>query len=129
MQKNGIQFVELHGNHDGPDLGYKVNCTLKILGDHAIKVAGICGMFSPDNDMASNRAIHRQAAMDYIKREIDFAVAVKCGYLLVVPGAVGRPTAYDSTEFERSVETLGIVAIYSLKTILKLLLSLYVRPR
>ena len=29
---------------------------------------------------------------------------------LVVPGAVGRPNAYDNYEFERSVETLRIVA-------------------
>ena len=119
LQKNGIRFIELHGNHYGADLGYKPNATLKILGDHDIKVAGICGMFSPDNDMSSNRAIHRQAAIDYIKREIDFAVAVKGGYLLVVPGAVGRPTAYDRTEFERSVETLGIVAGLFLKNNIK----------
>ncbi len=31
-------------------------------------------------------------------------------YLLVVPAAVGRPGAYDSMEFERSVETLQGVA-------------------
>ena len=30
--------------------------------------------------------------------------------MLVVPGAVGRPGAYDDTEFERSVETLQLVA-------------------
>ncbi len=59
LQKNGIQFIELHGNHYGPDLGYKPKETLKILGDHNIKVAGICGMFSPDNDLSSNRAIHK----------------------------------------------------------------------
>ena len=30
--------------------------------------------------------------------------------MLVVPGAVGRPRAYDGSEFERSVETLRLVA-------------------
>jgi len=29
-------------------------------------------------------------------------------YLLVVPGAVGRPKAYDDVEFDRSAETLAI---------------------
>jgi len=67
-------------------------------------------MFSPDNDLSSNRAIQRQAAIDYIRRELDFARAVKGGYILVVPGAVGRPTAYDASEFFRSTETLRIVA-------------------
>jgi D-psicose/D-tagatose/L-ribulose 3-epimerase len=110
LMKHGVTFIELHGNHYGPDLGYRPKETLKILGDHGIKAAGICGMFSPDNDLSSNRAIQRQAAIDYIRRELDFAQAVKAGYMLVVPGAVGRPTAYDASEFHRSSETLRIVA-------------------
>ncbi len=110
LTTHGVEFIELHGNHYGPDLGYKPDETLKILGDHGITVAGICGMFSPDNDLSSNRALQRQAAIDYIRRELDFAQAVGGGYLLVVPGAVGRPTAYDASEFHRSAETLRIVA-------------------
>jgi sugar phosphate isomerase/epimerase len=110
LQENEIQFIELHGNHYGPDLGYQVAETKKILGDHGIQTAGICGMFSPDNDLSSNRAIQRQAAVDYLKRELEFTKQMGGGYILVVPGAVGRPTAYDQTEFERSVETLRLVA-------------------
>jgi D-psicose/D-tagatose/L-ribulose 3-epimerase len=110
LQKAGIKYIELHGNHYGADLGYKVNETLKILGNYDIKVAGICGMYSEDNDLSSNRSIQRQAAIDYTKREIEFTSKVGGSYILVVPGACGRPVAYDNTEFERSVETLGIVA-------------------
>jgi sugar phosphate isomerase/epimerase len=106
----GIAWIELHGNHYGPDLGYEAKQTLKVLGDHGIRVAGICGMFSADNDLSSNKAVHRQAAVDYIRRELAFASEVGAGYMLVVPGAVGRPQAYDAVEFERSVETLRIVA-------------------
>ena len=108
LQKAGVRFIELHGNHYGPDLGYDAKVTLKILGAHGIKVAGVCGMFSADNDLSSNRGIHRQAALDYLRREIEFTAAVKGGYLLVVPGAVGRPQPYDNTEFDRSVEALRI---------------------
>ncbi|MFC1462563.1 sugar phosphate isomerase/epimerase family protein [Verrucomicrobiota bacterium] len=110
LGKYGVRFIELHGNHYGPDLGYEPKEAMKILGDHGITVGGICGMFSADNDLSSNRPMARQAAIDYLKREIDFARAVGAGYILVVPGAVGRPAAYDDTEFERSVETLQIVA-------------------
>ena len=110
LEKAGIRFIELHGNHYGPDLGYKPKEALKVLGDHGIAVASICGMFSPDNDLSSNRAIQRQAAVDYLRREIAFTAAVGGGYILVVPGAVGRPHAYDASEFQRSVETLRIVA-------------------
>lgn len=110
LEKNGIHFIELHGNHYGPDLGYKAAETKKILGDHGVQTAGICGMFSPDNDLSSNRGIQRQAAVDYLKRELEFTKQMGGEYILVVPGAVGRPVAYDKSEFERSVATLQLVA-------------------
>lgn len=110
LQNAGIQYIELHGNHYGPDLGYKVKETLEVLDAHDIRVSGVCGMFSVDNDLSSNRAVHRQAAIDYLKREIEFTEAVGGSYLLVVPGAVGRALKYDDMEFDRSVETLQNVA-------------------
>ena len=119
LEKNGIKFIELHGNHYGPDLGYKPAATRRILSDHGIIVAGICGMFSPDNDLSSNRGVHRQAAVDYLNREIQFAAEIGGQYILVVPGAVGRPAAYDGGEFERSLETLGLVADLFLKCKIK----------
>jgi D-psicose/D-tagatose/L-ribulose 3-epimerase len=106
----GVEFIELHGNHYGPDLGYKPKETLKILGDNGVNVAGICGMFSAENDLSSNSGVQRQNAIDYIRRELEFGQAVGAGYMLVVPGAVGRPCPYDSSEFDRSAATLKIVA-------------------
>jgi D-psicose/D-tagatose/L-ribulose 3-epimerase len=106
LKDAGMSFIELHGNHYGPDLGYKPDETLKILGDHGIKVSGVCGMFSADNDLSSNRPGQRQAAITYLQREIPFTEEVGGSYLLVVPAAVGRPGAYDAMEFDRSVETL-----------------------
>ena len=110
LAKAKVEFIELHGNHYGADLGYEPNETLKILKDNNIKVAGICGMFSKDNDLSSNSGLQRQNAIDYIRRELDFASEVGAGYMLIVPGAVGRPCAYDDSEFQRSAETLSIVA-------------------
>lgn len=110
LNQYGVTYIELHGNHYGPDLGYKVKETKEILERYRIQVAGVCGMFSAANDLASNSAAARQAAVDYIKRELEFTAAVGGTYLLVVPGAVGRPKAYDDMEFARSVETLRLVA-------------------
>lgn len=107
LEKFGVPYIELHGNHYGPDLGYRTNETLKVLSDHGVRVSGVCGMFSVDNDLASNRAICRQKAIDYLKREVPFTREVGGSYLLVVPAAVGRPKAYDDVEFERSAETLS----------------------
>jgi D-psicose/D-tagatose/L-ribulose 3-epimerase len=110
LAKNQLEWIELHGNHYGPDLGYKTQETMKILADHGLKVAGVCGMFSRDNDLSSSRPAQRQNAIDYIKRELDFGKAVGATYMLVVPGAVGRPDPYDGTEFQRSVATLRSVS-------------------
>jgi sugar phosphate isomerase/epimerase len=110
LEKNKIEWIELHGNRYGKDLGYRSVEVLKLLGDHGIKVAGICGMFGPENDLSSNSGTVRQRAIDYIRRQIELCVETKGTYLLVVPGAVGRPTSYDDNEFERSAETLRIVA-------------------
>ncbi len=105
-----VNYIELHGNHYGNDLGYRPGESLKILNDNNIKVSGICGMFSAENDLSSNSGVKRQDAVDYIRRELDFASEVGASYMLIVPGAVGRPQAYDDSEWERSVEALRTVA-------------------
>lgn len=106
LKNAGIDYIELHGNHYGEDLGYTVKETKEILDKYDMKVSGICGMYSKENDLSSNIPQKRQAAISYIKRELEFASAVGATYLLVVPGAVGRHDPYDDTEFERSAMTL-----------------------
>ncbi|WP_448058864.1 sugar phosphate isomerase/epimerase family protein [Cellulomonas hominis] len=110
LARAGLGYIELHGNHYGPDLGYRLDETREILARHGLAVSGVCGMFADDNDLSSNRAIHRQAAIEYIRREVAFTAAMGGTYLLVVPGSVGRPVAYDDAEFDRSVATLRLVA-------------------
>ncbi|MFC0272822.1 sugar phosphate isomerase/epimerase family protein [Metabacillus herbersteinensis] len=110
LHNAGVKYIELHGNHYGTDLGYRVDSTLKVLNEYNMKVSGICGMFSSENDLSSNKPLQRQAALDYLKREIEFASKVGAEYILVVPGAVGRPKAYDNTEFERSIESIRLIA-------------------
>jgi D-psicose/D-tagatose/L-ribulose 3-epimerase len=110
LADNGVRYIELHGNRYGEDLGYRPDEAKRILADHGVQVGGICGMFSTDNDLSSNRGVVRQRAIDYIRRTIEQAVAFGGKYILVVPAAVGRPDAIDAMEFDRSVETLQIVA-------------------
>ena len=110
LAKNNLEYIELHGNHYGPDLGYKAKDVKKLLSELDMKVSGVCGMFSADNDLSSVSANQRQAAIDYIRREVEFTAEVGGSYLLVVPGAVGRNAAYDDMEYHRSIETLQIVA-------------------
>ncbi|HAI10986.1 MAG TPA: sugar phosphate isomerase/epimerase [Phycisphaerales bacterium] len=105
-----IKWIELHGNHYGANLGYRPQETSRILADHGVACSGICGMFSAENDLSSPSGVVRQRAVDYLHRTLDFAAEIKAHYILVVPGAVGRPKAYDASEFERSVDTVRLVA-------------------
>lgn len=110
LANNGIRFIELHGNRYGEDLGYRAAETRSILDDHGVKVGGICGMFSAECDLSSNSGVTRQRAIDYIRRNVDLGREFGAKYFLIVPGAVGRPAAIDNMEFDRSVETLALVA-------------------
>ena len=110
LHANGIRWIELHGNRYGADLGYRSQDVLQTLAPYEIQVAGVCGMFGPQNDLSSNSGLVRQAAVDYIRRQLELCHEVGGSYLLIVPGAVGRPTPYDASEFDRSVETLQRVA-------------------
>ena len=110
LKKNGIDFIELHGNRYGDDLGYDPKETKKLLKAMNIKVSGICGMFSAESEFSSNSPTARQRALDYMRRNIELGSMVEARYFLIVPGAVGRPDPYDDMEFERSVEALSIVA-------------------
>ena len=110
LERAGIRYIELHGNHYGADLGYKVKEISNILADHGIACGGVCGMFSADNDLSSNRHIKRQAAIDYIKRETAFTAEMGGKYMLVCPAAVGRANKYDDSEIDRSLDSLSRVA-------------------
>lgn len=110
LAKNDIRFVELHGNHYGADLGYRTAETRRKLQDYGISCAGVCGMFSADNDLSSNRHMNRQAAIDYIKREVAFTAEMGGTYMLVCPAAVGRANKYDDSEIARSIDSLSRVA-------------------
>lgn len=110
MQRAGISYIELHGNHYGKDLGYRPEEIHRIMDGCGIQVGGICGMFSEDNDLSSNRPVHRQAAIDYIRREAEFTAQVGGKYMLVCPAAVGRSRKYDDSELDRSIDSLSRVA-------------------
>jgi sugar phosphate isomerase/epimerase len=110
LAKAGLEYIELHGNHYGPDLGYRVPQTKQMLAANGLRVSGVCGMYSLESEFAAASHVVRQRAIDYTRRELDFCHEMGGSYLLVVPAAVGRPDAYDSSEWHRSVESLRIVA-------------------
>ena len=110
LKKNNIDYIELHGNRYGDDLGYKTEDVKKILSEFGIEVSGICGMFSAERELSSNSPTVRQRAIDYIRRNLELGNGLDAKYFLIVPGAVGRPDPYDDMEFKRSVQTLSIVA-------------------
>ena len=115
LKKYKVDYIELHGNRYGKDLGYREESVKKILSDYDIEVSGICGMFSAESELSSNSPVVRQRAVDYIRRNLELGKELDVWYFLIVPGAVGRPATYDDMEFERSVETLSLVLMVSKK--------------
>jgi D-psicose/D-tagatose/L-ribulose 3-epimerase len=109
LAKNKIQYVELHGNRYGPDLGYKTKETRKILDDYGVKVSGVCGMVSPECELSSNKPHITQRSIDYFRRNIEMCAELGGVYVLFAPGAVGRPTKYDDQEFQRAADAIRIL--------------------
>lgn len=109
LSKNNIHYIELHGNRYGPDLGYKTQETKKILDDYGIKVAGVCGMVSPESELSSNKPHITQRCIDYFRRNIEMCAELGGSYILFTPGAVGRPEKYDDQEFYRASEAIRIL--------------------
>jgi sugar phosphate isomerase/epimerase len=110
LARCAVRFVELHGNRYGPDLGYRTAEVKRILGDHGVKVSGVCGMVSPECELSSNRPHVTQRSIDYFRRNIDMCAELGGSYLLFAPGAVGRPTPYDENEFLRAADAIRILA-------------------
>ncbi|MCL5986344.1 MAG: sugar phosphate isomerase/epimerase [Actinobacteria bacterium] len=119
LHNNKVRYVELHGNLYGSDLGYNSKEVKSLLNDFGMEVSGVCGMFSSDCELASSIPSVRQRAIDYIKRNVEFCNEVGGEYLLIVPGAVGRPKRYDGFEFDRAVEALQIIGDTFIKNSVK----------
>lgn len=110
LEHHGVRHIELHGNLYSPDLGYRPEETLRVLGDHGITVSGVCGMVTPDQEFAHNLPHVRARAIEYFRRQAQFTQAVGGSYLLFGAASVGRPGALDSYETERSAATMRLVA-------------------
>jgi len=109
LRKNGLRYIELHGNRYGPDIGYKTRETKKILDDYGVKVSGICGMVSPECELSSNLPHITQRSIDYFRRNIEMCAELGGRYLLFAPGAVGRPKPYDDYELYRAAEAIRVL--------------------
>lgn len=109
LSRLGVDFIELHGNRYGADLGYDSKKLRKITQDHGVHVSGVCGMVSPDCELSSNKPHITQRAIDYFRRNIELCAEAGGSYVLFTPGAVGRPDKYDDHEFERAAEAIRIL--------------------
>ena len=116
LKKFGVNFIELHGNRYGKDLGYEAKTVKKILNDNGMTISGIDGMFSRESELASTNPLVRQTVIDYIRRNLELGFDLKATYFIIAPGAVGRSEKYDEMEFYRSAEALRKVADDFVKT-------------
>ncbi|MCF7875883.1 sugar phosphate isomerase/epimerase, partial [Candidatus Bipolaricaulota bacterium] len=81
----GIKYLELHGNRYGESLGYEAKEVRKALDEFGLEISGICGMFTPQNDLSSSKGWIRQEAIDYLKRNIELGHELNAEYFLIAP--------------------------------------------
>ena len=110
LVKHNIHYVELHGNHYGPDFGYKEKEIKSALKEYGAEVSGICGMVSRESELSSSSFAVRQRSIDYFRKEIEFCTSVGGKYVLFSAGAVGRPVPDDAYDYHRSVESMKVIA-------------------
>ncbi len=102
--------MEVHGNHYGEDLGYRPADVLKTLPTTEWKPPGSAACFRPSRTSPAPAAPRGNERSTTCAANWISPAGIKAGYVLVVPGAVGRPKAYDPYEFDRSVATLRLAA-------------------
>ncbi len=105
LKRNGLSFLELKG-----DISMEVEKVRLAIDRYDMAISGVCGLFSPDRDLSSPDAEISGRAIEYILREIEFISKLGGKYMIIVPGAVGRPKAIDSQELERSAKNLKTCA-------------------
>lgn len=69
---------------------------------HGIGASGICGIYTPERDLVSSNPGIRRAAVDYVRRCVDFAAALEAEVVSVTPTACMkiRPEADVAQELE-----------------------------
>jgi len=110
LAKHDVRWIELHGDHYGRSFGTPVAEMRSVLDAHGVKVAGICGMVSPESELSATSHVIRQRAIDYFERHAELCAELGGTYVLFAAGAVGRPTKYDDHEWLRAVDTAQKIA-------------------
>ncbi|HWQ78148.1 MAG TPA: sugar phosphate isomerase/epimerase family protein, partial [Anaerovoracaceae bacterium] len=110
LANHNIHYIELHGNHYGSDFGYKEKEIKPILKTYGVEVSGICGMVSIESELSSSSFAVRQRSLDYFRKEAEFCASVGGKYILFAAGAVGRPAPDDAYDYQRSVESMKVIA-------------------
>ena len=110
LKEAGVDYIELHGNLYGEDLGYNASEVDTKIKNQGLEVSGICGMYTPYIDLASEKGWIRQNAIDYMKRNISLGYELDAEYFIIAPTAVGKPESVDEYERTRSIQTLSKVA-------------------
>ena len=72
LRDAGLQFVELAGTHHTDDSGPSAQEVRRLLERYALRASGVCGLYAPQVDLATDDAFRGRQALDYVRREIEF---------------------------------------------------------
>lgn len=112
----GFDAIELVGEPDE----YDVKQVSTMVGDHGLCISSICGMHPGPTPgdlrlLSHPEAAERARGIDYVKRCVDMAAALRARSVLVVPSLVGQPATLVSREDDIKVasEALAVAGEYA----------------
>ena len=107
LAEAGIGFVELGGAHHGADTGPNAAAIEAMLDESGLACSGVACLMSEDYDLSSANPARRQAAIDYVRREIAFAQRIGAAYVSLTPSAGGEGGQRSAARAAQALRVLG----------------------
>jgi len=111
LKRYGYDGVELTGIEEDVDPAE----TLRLLDEYGLECTSICGTYPRDRDLASPNEAKRRRAVEYVKRNVDFAAATGAALVIVVPTPIGKsgPESTREEEWALAVDSLKKAGAYA----------------
>ena len=107
LAEAGMSFVELGGAHHGPDTGPNAAAIDAMLNESGIACSGVACLMNEDYDLSSANPARRQAAIDYVRREIAFAQRIGAAYVSLTPSSGGTGGQRSAARAAQALRVLG----------------------
>jgi sugar phosphate isomerase/epimerase len=111
LSKVGYHYIEIQGAGDiFPGKKQRVKEIKQALDAHGMKCSGFSAETMAGFSLSSGNFFHRQAAVDYLKANVEMCAEVGGRYYLLTPAACDTCVPEDDGDWDRSAELLHEIA-------------------